>query len=254
MARILSRYSSDRVALELWNEPAISQARRAEWETAQTRMYLAVRAAAPSLTLVLTGIGGSLHSLLSIDASVLRDSNIYYTFHYYEPAPFTHQGLVSAQDNQNVEQFFHDVPFPLTADQAEVAIIGAIGRAHVRAHDNAALRARLVDKVNDYRRYLPLTLNEAAIAQQFDKVVVWTHANGITRSQILLGEFGVMRPHVDPDARLRWIDIVRRQAERCGFGWCRWSFDNPASMGMTKNPDLVHFSPGELTALGLHEE
>lgn len=250
LARILTRFPAHRVVLELWNEPSISPARRSEWPVVQTQLHQAVRAAAPQLTLVLTGVDGSRPDMLRMNVTDIVDSNVYYTFHYYEPAPFTHQGIIKAINTQDVEQFFRNVPFPLTLAQADQAIADAIGRAKTYAPANAALTNSLVKELTDYRRYLGYTLDETAIASQFDRVMSWALTNRVAPQQVLLGEFGVMRPNVDPEARLRWISIVRREADRCGFSWCRWSFDNPASMGMTESANSSRFAPGELAALG----
>ncbi len=249
LARILAEFPPERVALELWNEPAISPARRAEWPSAQAMSYRAVRASAPELTLILSGIGGGRDDLIRLHIDD-DDLNSYYTFHYYDPMPFTHQGLVNSANKQNPEQFFSSVPFPLTSADVDKAISDAIQRAVAFTHGDPAMTNNLVAELRRYERYLRRTLDGTAVARQFDLVVDWALANKIAPERILLGEFGVGRSHVDPVARLQWIAIVRQQAERCGFPWCRWSYDNPRSMGMKKIND-PGFSDGELAALGL---
>lgn len=251
LARILDRFPSNRVALELWNEPNVSAARAKEWPAAQLSSYKAVRAAAPQLTLVLTGVGGGRDALMQLTTDQLPDANLYYSFHYYDPMPFTHQGIVTAGNTTNTEQFFHNVPFPLTTQQVQQSINDAVGRAKRFAPANQELTNRLVTETSQYVRYLRGALDKTGIGKAFNEVVHWARTNLIAPEQILLGEFGVMRPHVDTLARLRWIAAVRREAERCGFAWCRWSFDNPQSMGMTVDAKSKQFAPGELAALGL---
>lgn len=250
IARILLKYPMDRVGLELWNEPNVSPARRDDWPAAQEISYASVRAQAPNLTLVLTGVSGTSEGLIRINP----DNNAYYTFHFYNPMPFTHQGIVTPADRANPEQFFRDVGFPLNESEVEPIITSAISRCKMLFVHDQDKAIRLTRQLHDYARYLRRTLNTAAIATQFDQVAAWAASARINPGQILLGEFGVMRPRVDTNSRLYWLTTVRQQAERCGFGWCRWSYDNPQSMGMTVNAQSWQVSPGELKSLGMRTE
>jgi endoglucanase len=60
------------------------------------------------------------------------------------------------------------------------------------------------------------------LAADFDKAQAWSKANG---RPILLGEFSVIEKAAMAD-RARWIDAVARQAEKRGWAWSYWQFDN----------------------------
>ena len=63
----------------------------------------------------------------------------------------------------------------------------------------------------------------AAIRSDFDKVSAWAAAN---QRPILLGEFGAYDKSGTPlDLRVAYIDTVRSEAERHGFGWAYWQFE-----------------------------
>ena len=252
LAKVLKKYPQNRVALELWNEPNISPDRREDWQDLQQISHRRVRATAAELTLILTGVGGGLEDLTRLDPRRVADENTYYTFHYYNPMPFTHQGIVAAAKHANPEQFFSNVPFPMTKLQADQAIADAITKSGKLERSNSALAEKVASELRQYATYLHRTLDSASIAVQFEKVREWARAGGLETERILLGEFGVMRPHVDHASRLRWLAAVRTQAEHMGFPWCRWSFDNPISMGMTSRPNSTEIAPGELIALGLN--
>jgi endoglucanase len=59
---------------------------------------------------------------------------------------------------------------------------------------------------------------KAEIARHFDSVAAWARRRGI---RVLLGEFGAYSK-ADMDARVRWTNFVRSEAERHGFGWAYW--------------------------------
>ena len=90
-ATALNELQSSRVALELMNEPP---PRARTWRPMLDAAYSAVRKAAPKLLLVLDGgEEGNLDGTITLDG-YRDDPNILFSFHYYRPWQFTHQGLV----------------------------------------------------------------------------------------------------------------------------------------------------------------
>jgi endoglucanase len=66
--------------------------------------------------------------------------------------------------------------------------------------------------------------DKAKIRADFDQVAAWAAAN---KRPILLGEFGAYDKTGTPVAmRADWTSTVRAEAERHGFGWAAWQFDN----------------------------
>jgi endoglucanase len=63
-------------------------------------------------------------------------------------------------------------------------------------------------------------VEKAEITRHFESVADWADRNHV---RILLGEFGVYS-RAPQDSRARWIEFVRREAERHGFSWAYWEF------------------------------
>lgn len=253
-ARTLSNYPKNRIALELWNEPNISPMRREDWLKCQRMAYQSVREVDSELAVIITGIYCKPHELIKLNTDAYHDRNLLYTFHFYEPMAFTHQNFEAAGSNNNPERFFENVTFPMSEDAARKVADNAVQRATAASWKGHALDGRQQDKLTMMGDTLVQSSTGTQIARTFDTVSNWASWNGISPSQILLGEFGVMRPNVDPQSRLRWISFIRSQAERCGFGWCRWSFDIATSFGMTVSDSSLALVPGELQALGLKND
>ena len=189
--------------------------------------------------------------LTKIDPSDYPGRNVYFTFHFYSPHAFTHQGITDRSRPFAPMQLLRNVPFPLTPDSL----------ADVERRGRAALKALAIPDPRSQRqaeRDLDSTLarlrqfstpNEIDVV--FDKNLAWAKAHGIPPQRVVLGEFGVMRPKVDPDSRRRWIEAVRLAAERRQMPWVYWSLDGPEYMGLRLDRKKRSFDPLILDALGL---
>src|SRR5262249_5888263 len=92
VAARLSRPDPARVAFEPVNEPPQSCG-SAAWGLMQSELLRTARLAASRLTLIATGAcGGMIAGLETLDPARLADANIIYTFPFYEPYVFSHQG------------------------------------------------------------------------------------------------------------------------------------------------------------------
>jgi hypothetical protein len=90
LAAHLARTSPGQVLLEVLNEP-VFDADPAAWFPVRRRLVSAIRSAAPLHTIVAGGANwSSLDGLLA--SRPVEDDNVVYTFHFYEPFEFTHQG------------------------------------------------------------------------------------------------------------------------------------------------------------------
>jgi len=89
--QLAARYASrppQGLLFELYNESTIDTA---TWQSVADTLVRRVRALAPAHTLVVGGNGyNSVEGLTRL--SPLADSNLLYTFHFYSPFRFTHQG------------------------------------------------------------------------------------------------------------------------------------------------------------------
>ena len=60
-----------------------------------------------------------------------------------------------------------------------------------------------------------------------------------------------MRPTAGPLSRLHWLRDVRQAAERHGFPWCLWSYDNAKFMSLVTDDYTRALDAPMLDALGL---
>ena len=86
--------SADRIFFEVMNEPHLSARENVDpawWQPVQRSLVAAIRRGAPSSTIIVTGERwGGIDGLLELKP--LEDRNVVYSFHWYDPFTFTHQG------------------------------------------------------------------------------------------------------------------------------------------------------------------
>jgi hypothetical protein len=254
VAAILSRHPADRVALEPVNEP--SQAcGSAEWDKVQRQLLTTARSHAPNLMLVATGSCGSMVSgLTALDPAPLELlAPLIYTFHFYEPYLFSHQG--APWMSEPVYRALNRVPWPATAGSLEVTL--AAVRAQMEADDErtaAQKRAAYAETEKVLKVYFDAQPARGFVDGYLSQVAGWGNRHGIKPSRILMGEFGALRSDdryvaaPAPD-RARYVEDVRQSAEALGFPWAFWNlFDG---MGVVTDDNSRKFDTQVLKALGL---
>lgn len=239
------------VAFESLNEPDLPCGAEI-WRAQQAMLHRAVRAAAPRLPLVLTGAcWANVDGLVALDPADYDDPNILFTFHFYEEHRFTHQGTNGVDAPQRATS---GLPYPWNARSRNVVEAETQSRL---SGAGAALRKAVRQNVETY---LSKRLDRAKIEERLDKVAAWADGNHIARIRILMGEFGVNSTRgkvrgAREDDRLRWLEDVRRSAERRGFGWALWVHrgNNPGgdAFDLEIDPATGALDRGTLTALGL---
>jgi hypothetical protein len=211
------------------------------------------RAGNPDIALVVTGSCISTpDGLVALDPKALGDGNLIYTFHFYEPFTFTHQG---AKFIPWPDKYLDGVPWPanrrpiseplglLAKNMQTMSDLGEVERAA------AAMGAR-----NNLKKFYSSGAGPALIENRFAHVASWAIQNGIPATNILVGEFGVLRHQADaPGARcadrMRWLADVRSAAERHGFTWAYFNYDGPFSILV--DDDTRELDPVVLASLGL---
>jgi hypothetical protein len=257
MARRLGALDHDHVALELMNEPRLQCKgdQQRLWEDMLRRLIASARSTAPKVTLVATGACvSSLDGLVALVPPTLGDDNLMYTFHFYEPFTFTHQG---AQFIPWPERYLDEVPWPASRRPIEQPL--ALIDQRVRAADldpAAQQKARLGARAN-LAKYYASAPGRSTVDKRFDVVAAWANKYRIKPDRILIGEFGVLRKDGDaPGAlcidRVSWLRDVRDSAQQRGFAWSYFSYDGPfALVADERSRDL---DPSVLAALGLHRQ
>lgn len=259
-AGLLAGLATDRVALELMNEPQYGwdPPTTVRWQRMLELLHAEARAAAPELLIVLTGArGGDTKGLIAVDPAPFAQSRVLYSFHYYEPHDFTHQGVKSTQPAAWHWQFMSGLPYPASSTDAERVWrkikSNVLADTNLKGDDKARALLQLRQQVS---KYLATGFGRAQIAADFDTVDSWARRHGIDPHTIILGEFGVTRTygfyrasdHVSQEA---WMRDVREEAERRGFRWALWALSGYGGMALVAVDGSDELDPVSLRALGL---
>jgi endoglucanase len=183
---------------EILNEPhGIADAR---WGQIQQEVIDAIRAVDPNHTIVVTGAGwGSYNNLKYLP--VYTDPNLIYSFHFYDPFLFTHQGA-SWTDPSMVP--LAGVPFPYNSrwmPPCPDELKGTWVQSSLSSYrtDGTVTRVRqLINVAIDFR-------NQRQVP-------------------VFCGEFGVYMQNSDNDQRVYWYQIVRTYLEDNGIPWTSWDY------------------------------
>jgi endoglucanase len=224
-ARHYSNLDPNRVFFEILNEPELTD--RYRWYGVESKLASAIREGAPQHTIIAAGARWSDDDDL-VFLEPLRDPNVIYNFHFYEPHIFTHQG---ATWGENYWHYLHGLAYPSTKANAEQA---------------APLEPDAIHRLQVIRYGLD-HWDAARIDTEVSQVAEWTRRRGLA---VTCNEFGVYRRFADPKDRARWIADVRTSLERHDMGWTMWDYSGGFGVVTKQNGKAV---PDELTvkALGL---
>ncbi len=228
LAEHFSARDPEMIFLEPLNEP-VFQDNPGLWSAIQQQLVTAIRAKAPEHTLIVTGAWrGGIDGLFNIQP--VGDSNVLYSFHFYEPMAFTHQG---ADWFGEPYPSLRNLPYP-SSPAACADVLPAI--TDPRAHQWAV----------EYCQTAPWDADK--IARRIAQAAAWAKSNGV---KLLVGEFGVYSPAAPSDARLRWLRDARIAFEENGIGWCLWGYDDCFGLGRTLRDGTITIDQKAAGALGL---
>lgn len=225
LAQHFAAQDADHIFLELMNEPEVNDAYR--WMGIQAATVSAIRKIDSAHTIVATaGRYSGVEDLLRLQP--VRDNNVIYNFHFYEPFPFTHQGASWGSSEWN---YFHDVPYPATPE---------------------TLRAELGDVQDDSARYVLFLYgaggwNAQAILSRLQFARDWANEHHVP---IICDEFGAYRERAPSDSRARYLRDVRSALEHLQIGWAMWDYRGDFGMVTRVNGRSVP-DPAVMDSLGL---
>jgi len=259
VARAVKASGETRIILEMMNEPpyGYDAGSAARWQKMQSIFLAAVRKENATLPVILTGAcGGGILGLQYIDGSAFDDPNIYWSFHYYDPHTFTHQGVVTSQSNMLYYRYLAGIAWPAAETHLQPTrdlIAARIDTDRAPPDpDRSKLKQQAFAAVD---AYVKADYSEKSIQQDFSKVVAWAEKNNVPPDRIYVGEFGVMRDSsalsgARANYREAWMRAVRTAAERRGFAWSLWDI-NDTSMGLVEEKNRPALHEGTVHALGL---
>ncbi|MDX8534403.1 cellulase family glycosylhydrolase [Mesorhizobium sp. VK25A] len=253
VAGMLEDMAPGRIALEPVNEPPQDCSSEA-WPKVQAALLSVARGAARKLPLLATGGCGSMvRGLAALDPAPLADYEpILFTFHFYEPYLFSHQGAPWMREP--VYRALNNVPWPASAGTLERTLASVrAGMAQDSERSDEAKKAAYAETEKVLKVYFDAQPDRRFIDGYLKQVSDWADRNGIARGRIIMGEFGALRTDArytaapNPD-RARYIADVRQSAEASGFPWAFWDlFDG---MGMMDDTTRA-LDPAMVEALGL---
>ncbi len=211
---------------EILNEPELPD--RYRWYGVQAKLAAVIREGAPQHTIIAAGARWSDDDDL-VFIEPLRDPNVIYTFHFYEPHIFTHQGATWGAYSWHWVKGLHYPSSPESAAKVAASVPDAVDRLAVT-------------------RYGQDHWDAARIDAEITQVAEWARQRGVP---VACNEFGVYRDYAEPQDREAWIHDVRTALERHGIGWTLWDYSGSFGVVTKKDGRSV---PDEVTlrALGLN--
>ena len=227
--QIASRYSgrSRYVIYEILNEPNHIDA--AVWNKIQGKALKTIRSYDKKHTVVITGADwGSIRALDSVQ--LYNDSNLIYTFHFYSPFVFTHQG---ASWTSKEEEALSAIPFPYNKARMPPVPEKVKG---------TWMEEELLSKypVNGTEGALRKELTSAASFGRKNNVPVWC------------GELGVYDRHSLPEDRVRWYETTGALLRELHIPLTVWGYGGGFGL-FRKNTHEIYpgdLDPAVLAALG----
>jgi endoglucanase len=189
---------SELVYYEILNEPhGISDSK---WNEIQKAVIKAIREIDTVHTIVVGPAGWNSYNNLS-EMPQYEDDNLIFTFHFYDPFIFTHQGA-SWTDPSLVP--LAGVPFPY--DDSEMPDI-----------PDELLNTWVNGAFNNYH-------NEGKIGKVRELIDIAAKFKEEREVPLFCGEFGVYMNNADNNDRALWYQVVRSYLESKGIAWTMWDY------------------------------
>ena len=211
---IASRYKNtdaEKVFFELRNEPHDIAAE--DWRRQAEEIIKAVREIAPRHTLIVGFHDWNSRKAL-VESAPFSDPNIIYTFHYYDPFIFTHQGATWAGEGL---PDLKNVPFPSNKSKIEVP---------------ASAKGKWVENlVNVYGE-------DSRAEKMFGDLKAakdWSEKNKVP---IFLGEFGSFTKYAAPEDRCRHAATVYAALGKLKIPNAWWEWDGGFNMFKTGTTEI----------------
>ncbi|MGQ0586658.1 MAG: glycoside hydrolase family 5 protein [Gammaproteobacteria bacterium] len=198
LAGALRDLPADKLAFEPLNEPETSDA-------AASRALLQslageIRAVAPKHTLIVSGHRYA--GVVELEMlEPLADANVVYSFHFYEPHNFTHQG---ADWGDPAWKLLRNFPYPSSPE----AVAARLASAPAGTHE--------LMKWHGEQRW-----DKARIGALIESAAQWGRTH---RVPVWCSEFGVLKTHALAADRAAWLTDVRSALEQQGIGWTHWDY------------------------------
>ncbi len=205
IAKHYKGYPAKTVAFELLNEPQYYGSESRYHAFLQT-LVASIRKEDSTRWIIAGAPHGS--SIEGLQGMVpLSDDHILYDFHFYEPYIVTHQGIGHGFETKMI-RYFRDVPYPALLVNQDSVLYAP------NASDPAQAKSEL-------EAYVNAQWNAPHIADRVRQARQWADKYNVP---VICGEFGVLRNHIKPESRYRWIADTRTALEANNIGWQLWDY------------------------------
>jgi endoglucanase len=188
---------SNYVYYEILNEP--HGITTAVWCQIQQKVINAIRGIDTKHTIVVGPSGYNSYNELK-NMPVYTDNNLIYTFHFYDPFMFTHQGATWTSYMQDLA----NIPFPYNV-------------AAMPATPASAKGTWVESSLNNYK-------TDGTVAKVKEWLDIAVNFKTSRNVKLFCGEFGVYIPYSPHADRVFWYDVVRKYLEEKGITWTIWDY------------------------------
>lgn len=212
--RIANRYRNtdpDWVLFELQNEP--NEITAAAWRAEAQALITTVRAIVPEHTLLI-GFEEYNSRAALLRSAPFADPNLIYTFHFYDPFVFTHQG----------------------ADWTGLGDVKSLAFPHVSAQPPAipaSVRGTWIEE--DLKNY-PTTGQPGVLIRALEAAKSWSAQRQVP---VYLGEVGSFGNFADPASRCRYLSTVLATCGVLGIPVAFWEWDQEFSLFAPNSTQLL---------------
>ncbi len=228
-AKRLTKFKPSDTVFEIVNEP-VYQGREDQWFALRPRLAAAIRQAAPRYTIIATGPNwGGIDGLVKLKP--LNVPNVVYSFHCYDPFPFTHKGATWAGEGS---KHTRDVPYPSTPENVATLL--------------PRLKEENADAYNMVKSYGDERWNRAKMVERFSQAMAWGRAHNVP---LYCGEFGVYPAFSKPEHRANWFHDFGSVLAENSVGWASWGWDEGFGFNRRWEGAKLVVDPVVTEALGL---
>jgi endoglucanase len=220
---------SEYIIYEIMNEPnGISTQ---TWGTIQQKGIDAIRSVDTKHYIIVGASNFNTYNELN-QLPQYTDNKLIYTFHFYDPFIFTHQG--ASWPNPSLEKLIN-VPYPYNASTMPSLPGNLAGTWIQNAYNSYSIDGTL-----------------AKIKSLIDIAVAFKNSRNIN---LYCGEFGVYIPYSDNTQRCLWYNQVKTYLEEKGISWTTWDYQGGFGLFKKGSNELFDYDLNIplIQALGLTE-
>jgi endoglucanase len=197
----MARHYKDRsryIYYEILNEPhGISDEK---WNEIQQNVIHTIRSIDQKHTIVIGAAGWNSYNNLN-NMSEYNDNNLIYTFHFYDPFLFTHQGAGWANPPMTK---ISGIPFPY--DETKM-----------QEYPKELKNTWIEDMINNYK-------NDGNVKRVKELINIAVDFKNKRKVPLFCGEFGVYIPNSNNEDRNYWYKVVRSYLEEKSIAWTIWDY------------------------------